>query len=214
MWPQIAAFIQPNDVFITETGTTTFGIYFTKLPANVTIIGQTYYGSIGYATPATLGADIARRELENEDKRPHGRTVLITGDGSLQLTMQEIGTMVTAGIKPLIIILNNNGYTIERVIHGARQPYNSINVANYKHMLPFFGHPDPENCYRKVVTREDFEKVFNEQDVKQPKNLMVVEVMLDMFDVPEPLIKQIALRGPLQKEFGGSVASAVVGASG
>jgi len=35
--------------------------------------------------------------------------------------MQEIGTMIKHNLKPIIMIINNNGYTIERVIHGAKQ---------------------------------------------------------------------------------------------
>lgn len=80
-----------------------------------------YYGSIGYATPATLGAELARRELQSEHGQSDGRTILITGDGSLAMTIQEIGTMVKQSIKPIIFIINNGGYTVERLIWGARQ---------------------------------------------------------------------------------------------
>lgn len=49
-----------------------------------------------------------------------GRTLLFVGDGSLGLTVQEIGTMIQQkGPRPIIFILNNKGYTIERIIHGA-----------------------------------------------------------------------------------------------
>jgi pyruvate decarboxylase len=160
-------------------------------------ITQTYYGSIGYATPAALGAEVALKELHNETGAPRGRTLLFTGDGSMQLTMQEIGTMVTYGFKPILIILNNNGYTIERVIHGARQKYNDINIAKYEHMLPFFGHSDPQQSYRRVVTKEDFgQKVLGDKALVEPQSLQVVELVLDAFDVPWRLTKILSLRGP------------------
>jgi pyruvate decarboxylase len=41
--------------------------------------------SIGYATPATLGAALALRELPDGAER---RVILFTGEGSLQLTVQ------------------------------------------------------------------------------------------------------------------------------
>lgn len=64
---------------------------------------QTYYGSIGWATPAAFGADIALAEMHEADKsKPRGRTILITGDGSLQLTINEVGSMVTHGMQPLM----------------------------------------------------------------------------------------------------------------
>jgi pyruvate decarboxylase len=53
------------------------------------LLAQTYYGSIGWATPAALGAELALDQEARENGKPRGRTVLITGDGSLQLTMQE-----------------------------------------------------------------------------------------------------------------------------
>ena len=91
-----------------ETGTAAFGLVYSKLPSNIRsepvlfvqglcqsltsrarFVTQTYYGSIGYATPAALGTDVALRELHKEQNQPRGRTVLVTGDGSLTLTMQE-----------------------------------------------------------------------------------------------------------------------------
>jgi pyruvate decarboxylase len=89
-------------------------------PADIRLVTQIYYGSIGYATAATLGVDVARRELE-QNGRKEGRTVLLTGDGSMALTIQEIGAMVKNGCKLVVFVLNNEGYTVERLIWGARQ---------------------------------------------------------------------------------------------
>jgi TPP-dependent 2-oxoacid decarboxylase len=44
--------------------------------------------------------------------------VLVIGDGSLQMTVQELGTIIRHGLDPIIIVLNNNGYTVERAIKG------------------------------------------------------------------------------------------------
>jgi pyruvate decarboxylase len=117
LWPLIQSFLQPHDILVGETGTANFGIYDLKFPSHVRYASQIYYGSIGWATPATLGAEMARLE----EGKSEGRTVLITGDGSLALTIQEIGTMIKADIKPIIIVLNNGGYTVERMIWGARE---------------------------------------------------------------------------------------------
>lgn len=43
----------------------------------------------------------------------------------MNLTMQEVGTMIKNGTRPIIFVLNNSGYTIERVIHGAHQSKSS-----------------------------------------------------------------------------------------
>jgi pyruvate decarboxylase len=73
VWPRLSSWLKPNDVVVTETGTSNFGIMETKFPPNVTTVNQYLWGSIGYATPATQGAAAAARELGL------GRTILWTG---------------------------------------------------------------------------------------------------------------------------------------
>ena len=54
-----------------------------------------------------------------------GRCLLI-GDGAAQLTVQELGTFSREGLAPVIVVVNNDGYTVERAIHGKTAPYNDI----------------------------------------------------------------------------------------
>lgn len=56
------------------------------------------------------------------------RTILFVGDGALQLTVQEIGTMMRQKLTPYIFVLNNDGYEIEKQIHGPNRVYNDIQV--------------------------------------------------------------------------------------
>lgn len=88
-WPRISSFFKEGDVIVTETGTANFGIWETKFPPNVTALNQTLWGSIGWAVGACQGAALAAKDAGG--KR---RTILFEGDGSLQLTAQEIGTMI------------------------------------------------------------------------------------------------------------------------
>ena len=78
-----------------------------------------YGGAIGYRLPATLGTEIVA---------PHRRNVLLIGDGSLQLTVQSLSTMIRQQLKPIIFVVNNDGYTVERLIHGMKEPYNDIHM--------------------------------------------------------------------------------------
>jgi pyruvate decarboxylase len=196
VWEKLAAQLQPHDVVFAETGTAVFGLCYERMPADIRFLTQTYYGSIGWATPAALGTELALRELAAEKGLPRGRTVLVTGDGSVNLTIQEIGTMITNGLHPLIIVLNNAGYTIERVIHGARQRYNDINPVNFKHLLAAFSHPDPDNHYYRAETKEEFFKVFSDERLRAPKLTTIVEIVVDKMDVPWRLTRQIYIRGP------------------
>jgi indolepyruvate decarboxylase len=49
---------------------------------------------------------------------PERRHILLIGDGSFQLTAQELSTILRHDLKPLIFLINNGGYTIERTILG------------------------------------------------------------------------------------------------
>jgi pyruvate decarboxylase len=202
LWPTLASFLQPNDVIFGETGTAAFGIPDSTFPAKIQWITQTYYGSIGWATPAALGSEMALQDQSAAGTRPRGRTLLVTGDGSMMLTMQEIGNMVKQNLSPLIIIVNNAGYTIERIIHGAHQSYNDIVPSAYQHMLPFFN-MSPEQAaanFHRAATRAELDKVLALDRIKDPvgyaKGPQVIEVIVDKMDVPWRLATQIGTRGP------------------
>ena len=66
------------------------------MPKAATFHNQTLWGSIGWATPAALGAAVAA---------PDSRVVLVTGDGSHQLTAQEIGQFGRLGLTPIVFVL-------------------------------------------------------------------------------------------------------------
>jgi indolepyruvate decarboxylase len=104
LYPHWSRFLKPNDIVVAETGTSSMGLGTAKLPKGATFHNQTLWGAIGWATPAAFGAAVAA---------PDRRTVLITGEGSHQLTAQEVGQFHRRGLKPIIFLLNNNGYLIE-----------------------------------------------------------------------------------------------------
>lgn len=60
--------------------------------------------SMGYDLPAALGAATAARA---DSKR---RVICFTGDGSLQMNIQELQTLKTTGLNVIVIVLNNRGY--------------------------------------------------------------------------------------------------------
>lgn len=67
---------------------------------------------------------------------PDRRTVLFTGEGSHQMTAQEVGQFHRFGLKPVIFVLNNSGYLIERLLcQDPETYYNDLAPWNY-HLLP------------------------------------------------------------------------------
>lgn len=204
VWARVAAFLRPGDVVIPDTGTSTFGLSDVPFPVgNVRFVSQAYYGSIGWSVPAALGSELALEEIAAAKKRQgrldahaaRGRTLLFVGDGSLGLTVQEIGTMIQQkGPRPIIFILNNKGYTIERIIHGAHYSYNDINNLSYQHLLPLFQHPSPATCYRRCASKQELDAALADPELADPSLVQVVEIVMDKLDVPWRLMEIIKSR--------------------
>ncbi|MGO9941625.1 MAG: alpha-keto acid decarboxylase family protein [Rhodoblastus sp.] len=107
LYPRYASFLRAGDTVVLETGSSSPGLTPVALPDGVRVESQVLWGSIGWATAAALGIALAD---------PSRRTVLITGEGSHQLTANEIGTMGRFGANVTIFVLNNDGYMIERAL--------------------------------------------------------------------------------------------------
>jgi indolepyruvate decarboxylase len=127
LYPRWQQMLKPGDILVAETGTSSMGVGFTQMPKDATFHNQTLWGAIGWATPAAFGAALAA---------PERRTILITGEGSHQLTAQEVSQFQRYGLKPIIFVLNNDGYLIERLL--CKDPniyYNDLAKWRY-HKLP------------------------------------------------------------------------------
>lgn len=125
-YPRLQRFLKRDDVLVIETGSCMLHLRGMLLPDGVSCEGQTLWGSIGWATPATLGVAMANSK---------GRTILVTGDGSHQLTMNEIGVMGRYDIKPIIFVLNNGIFGIEDVLSERGHVYDDLAPVQY-HLLP------------------------------------------------------------------------------
>jgi indolepyruvate decarboxylase len=123
LYPRYRDFLKPSDQIVIESGSTTLGIVPLPLPDGAEVHSQPLWGSIGWATGATLGVALAN---------PSRRTVLFTGEGSHQLTANDIGTMGRNGLKPIIFVLNNAGYMVERALEANPDwVYNDLAPWNY-----------------------------------------------------------------------------------
>lgn len=131
LYPRWAAFLQPDDILVAETGTVSMGLGFARLPRGANFYNQTLWGAIGWATPAAFGAAVAA---------PQRRVVLVTGEGSHQLTVQGIGQFARLGLNPVIFVLNNGGYLIERLLcKNPEISYNDIAPWRYAELPHAFG---------------------------------------------------------------------------
>ena len=130
LWDAVAGFLRPGDIVLADQGTCFYGMGTHRLPHGVTFVGQPLWASIGYTLPALLGVCLAE---------PGRRGVLLIGDGAAQMTVQELGTVIRHGLTPTVIVVDNDGYTVERAIHGPTQPYNDISRWDWTALPAFFG---------------------------------------------------------------------------
>ena len=183
LWTRVSSWFREGDIIITETGTSAFGIVQSRFPNNTTGISQVLWGSIGFTVGATLGAVMAAEEID-----PSKRVILFIGDGSLQLTAQEISTMIKWNTKPYLFVLNNDGYTIERLIHGENATYNDVQPWKNLDLLPLFSAEDYEAI--RISTIGEAEDIFKDKEFKENTKIRMVEVMLPRMDASTNLIKQ------------------------
>lgn len=171
IYPRLQEFMKENDILIAETGIIPQGVSQMKFPKNSELVTQTLWGSIGWATPATLGTCVAT---------PNKRVILFTGEGSHQLTAMELGTMLRQGIKPIIIVLNNKGYTIERLLSDSpSDSFNDIMQMNYSKFARVF---EGDIWATKVETQDDFDKALRVTQIMN--KLCYIEICTDSDDMP------------------------------
>ncbi len=174
-WKAMQNFLRPGDVIVVEDGTSSAGFGRLTLPDDCTYITAAFvWCSIGYATGALLGAILAS---------PGRRHILLTGEGSLQMTVQEISTVMRHDLKPWIFVNQNEGYTVERCVLGKDAKYNEIANWRYSELPTVFSRDKKAEAY-VVTTSNGLQKVLD-----SPHSGMVfVECVMDKHDAPLDLI--------------------------
>jgi len=177
LYPRWARFIRPDDILIAESGTASYGLLFALMPLGATFHSQTQWGSIGWATPAAFGAAIAA---------PGRRVVLVTGEGAHQLTAQEISQFGRLGLKPIVFLLNNNGYLIERMF--CKEPgiaYNDIAQWRYAELPRVLGCDGWFTA--RVTTCGEFDAAL--ERALNANTGVYIEVVTDTYAAPELMLK-------------------------
>ncbi|XP_052186591.1 pyruvate decarboxylase 1-like isoform X2 [Diospyros lotus] len=143
LFQHIQQMLSGDTAVIAETGDSWFNCQKLKLPEGCGYQFQMQYGSIGWSVGATLGYAQAV---------PDKRVISCIGDGSFQVTAQDVSTMITCGQNSIIFLINNGGYTIEVEIHDG--PYNVIKNWNYTGLVDAI-HNGEGNCWTTRVHSEE-----------------------------------------------------------
>jgi indolepyruvate decarboxylase len=117
---RLQEFLRPTDLLISDVGVAAHLLMDVRLPrARQLHIARLYVG-MGFSVPAATGARLARGR---------GRPVVLTGDGSFQMTGMDLSTAVSHGLDPIVLVLDNHGYGAERSIVDG--PFNDVAPWDY-----------------------------------------------------------------------------------
>ena len=184
VWDRLCVALTPGNVVLADQGTSFYGMADHRLPRGVTFIGQPLWGSIGYTLPAAVGAGVAH---------PERRTVLLIGDGAAQLTVQELATFSREGLTPVIVVINNDGYTVERAIHGEDAPYNDIAGWNWTDIPNALGVSD--HLAFRAETYGELDDALTAAATNKDR-LVLVEVVLPRLEIPSLLAQLVRPTNP------------------
>ncbi|XP_047317325.1 pyruvate decarboxylase 2-like [Impatiens glandulifera] len=178
MFQHIQKMLSGDSAVIAETGDSWFNCQKLKLPEGCGYQFQMQYGSIGWSVGATLGYAQAAQEK---------RVIACIGDGSFQVTAQDISTMIRCEQKTIIFLINNGGYTIEVEIHDG--PYNVIKNWNYTALVDAI-HNEEGNCWTaKVRTEEELVESIAMATGEKRDCLCFIEVIVHKDDTSKELLE-------------------------
>jgi len=176
LFGHIQTLLDSTTTVIAETGDSWFNGARLSLPEGGRFEIQMQYGSIGWSVGATLGYCMGA---------PDRRVIACIGDGSFQLTAQEISTMIRYGAKPIVFLINNGGYTIEVEIHDG--PYNAIKNWNYAGLVDVFNAGDAGGLGLRATTEGELDAAI--QKALAHDGLALIEVKIDRDDCSKNLLE-------------------------
>ncbi|XXG39731.1 hypothetical protein AAC387_Pa01g0612 [Persea americana] len=186
LFKHIQGMLTGETAVIAETGDSWFNCQKLKLPTGCGYEFQMQYGSIGWSVGATLGYAQAAKDK---------RVIACIGDGSFQVTAQDVSTMIRCGQNSIIFLINNGGYTIEVEIHDG--PYNVIKNWNYVALVDAIHNGEGKCWTTKVTCEEELKEAIVTATETKKDCLCFIEVIAHKDDTSKELL-----------EWGSRVASA------
>jgi indolepyruvate decarboxylase len=107
LFSRLQSYLDEDTIVIADPGDALFASIDLPVQEARAFLAPAFYASLGFAVPAAIGAQCAR---------PDDRPLVLVGDGAFQMTGMELSTCAKFGLDPIVIVLNNDGYTTERLI--------------------------------------------------------------------------------------------------
>lgn len=173
MFRILGAHIGEGSTLVCDTGDAMVGAIGLRTQKRKTFLADAYYLSMGFAVPAGIGAMAASKE---------GRVFILVGDGAFQMTGMELSTAAKYGLKPIVVIINNDGFGTQRhIIDG---PFNNIHRWHYTKICDVLGYG---KAYR-ATTLGEMEKAVKEAIASE--DMVVIEAVIPRDDC-SPSLKRL-----------------------
>jgi TPP-dependent 2-oxoacid decarboxylase len=128
LFRRLGTFLSEGLIVLADPGDALFAAIDLPVYEARDFLAPAFYASLGFAVPAAIGAQLAY---------PDERPLVLVGDGAFQMTGMELSTCARYGLDPIVIVLNNGGYTTERLIlDGA---FNDIQRWDYSKLPDVIG---------------------------------------------------------------------------
>ena len=176
-YAQIARYFKENDVVYGETGTASHGLTEIKIPDGVKLVRSQIWGSIGAMLPMQMGGMLAS---------PEKRHILLMGDGSFQVSAQALSRMIYNKQNPIIFLIDNDGYTIERYIMGMKRDYNDIPKWDYSLLPQAFSKGQSNMKTAEARTQGELEEILKTLD--DVNEGIIITVYMHQEDSPEVMV--------------------------
>ncbi|GAA1295293.1 alpha-keto acid decarboxylase family protein [Saccharothrix xinjiangensis] len=182
LWKAVGEILRVDHSVYADSGTALFGAAEQRFPSGARFVSQPLWSSIGYSVPALLGGQLAD---------PSRRGFLLIGDGAAQLTAPELGVIGRHRLNPIVLLVNNRGYTVERTTNGRRAVYNEVVRWRWSGMPSALGVPDP--LVLSARTPAEVDKALA-RAASTTDRLVLIEAFLLKDDVPPAFLRMIANR--------------------
>lgn len=158
--------LDEQTLVIADVGESLFAAADLHVHRRFEFLSPAYYTSMGFAVPAAIGASFADPML---------RPIVLVGDGAFQMTGTELSTAVRYGQTPIVIVLNNRGYSTEReILEG---PFNDVHEWHYERICDMVG----GGVGTRITTQGEFERGIAVA-LADTSRLHVMNVLLDPAD--------------------------------
>jgi indolepyruvate decarboxylase len=171
LFRRLRGFLTDDLIVLADPGDALFAAIDLPVYEARDFLAPAFYASLGFAVPAAIGAQLAR---------PDERPLVLVGDGAFQMTGMELSTCARYGLDPIVIVLNNAGYTTERLILDG--PFNDIQRWDYSKLPQVIG----AGRAHRVETVRDLDRALADAR-RRDGQFVLLDVRLDKLDVSPAL---------------------------